>query len=279
MFNREQINGFENFLFKIATPCFLFYLTATCSVGDIFNVKYICSYLLSFFFVALLTVILIYKHNTYPQICIKILASSYVNTAIYATPVLAVLFKNPIAAVIGNIIQVVCIQSFFLIIFSFLQNKNKSLFFVIGKIIYNPLIIMPIAGLIFNYYNLTSYIIYLLIITSQIGNLSVNLSLFVFGLMLGNFTFEKNLISKEIFMLVLIKNIAHPFIAYIVGKYVFHLSGYWLNSLIIIKSAPTALIVYFIAKNYSTQGDNIKYIVSLSSVASLLSIIFIYFLL
>jgi malonate transporter len=278
LFSDEQINGFEMFLFKIAMPCFLFYHTASCSIDTILNAKYIYAYLISFSIVALFTAILIINNNT-SEIYIKILASSYVNSAIYVTPFIAILLDNPIAGIIGNLLQVICIQTPFIIILSLLKDDNKSLSSKIYKILCTPIIIMPIIGLLINYLNFSQYITYFIMLTNEIGNICLNFSLFVFGLMLGGVNIGNDVKSKEIMTLVIIKNILHPFVAYIIGRYVLLLEGYWLNALVIAKSAPTALSIYLISKNYTIKEDVIKGVVSLTSIGSLISIIFIYLLL
>lgn len=279
LFSDEQINGFECFLFKIAMPCFLFYSTASYNIDTIFNAKYIYSYLTSFCIVAILTIILVRKNSTLSQMCIKILASSYVNSAIYVMPFITILLGNPIAGIIGNIVQVICIQAVFIAILSFLEHKSASLLSKISKILCTPLIIMPIAGLLCNYFNLTAYLIYLMLITNQIGGIGMDLSLFVFGLMLGSVNIKDNATSKEVMILTTVKNIAHPFIAWCVGKYIFHLDGYWLNALVVAQSAPTAISIYLIAKTYEIKVEVVKGVASLSSIGSLISIVFIYFFL
>lgn len=90
----------------------------------------------------------------------------------------------------------------------------------------------------------------------HIGNLSIHLSLFVFGLMLGVANIRYGIKSKEVMTLVIIKNIFHPLIAYLIGRYVFILKGYWINALVMAKAGSTALSIYLISKNYKKRRCN-----------------------
>lgn len=53
------------------------------------------------------------------------------------------------------------------------------------------------------------------------------------------------------------------------------LESYWFNSLVIAASAPTALVVYLISKQFSTEEELVKKVVALSSVVATVSLIFI----
>jgi predicted permease len=281
MFTQGQIEGFEIFLFKITTPCLLFYSTLTTKTAEILNFGYIFSYLLSFALVALFAFVLLFKKNNPSEICIKILASSYVSSAIYATPLIDLILKNPLAGVIGSLLQVIFIQTGFILLLSLFAKTTQSVGRRLLNVALNPLVFMPILGLVLNYAGAVDYLTYPLIIIKQLATMSSGLALFVFGLMLGGFALKSSIKSGEILTLVGIKTIAHPLIAVVVGKYIFGLEGYWLYALLIVKSGPTALGLYLIAKRYSVKAEVIKSVVSLSSIASLaplfVIISFIYF--
>ncbi|MDC0348931.1 hypothetical protein OAN21_00790, partial [Alphaproteobacteria bacterium] len=53
------------------------------------------------------------------------------------------------------------------------------------------------------------------------------------------------------------------------------LEGYWLNSLVIAASAPTAFLVYLISKQFSTEEELVKKTIALSSVVAMISLIVI----
>ena len=71
------------------------------------------------------------------------------------------------------------------------------------------------------------------------------------------------------------KNILHPLVAFYIGSNLLMLDGYWLSSLVIASSAPTAFLVYLMAKQFSTDQHLIKMTVAISSMLSLVSLILI----
>jgi len=80
------------------------------------------------------------------------------------------------------------------------------------------------------------------------------------------------LLEWALLLIVFIKNIIHPLVAFFIGNYLFHLDAYWLCSLMIAASAPTAFVVYLIAKQFSTEVDLVKRVVAISSIISLISL-------
>ena len=270
--------GFEIFLFKIAMPSYLFISTLQHDLSALMNLRYMVGYLATFFFVAMIVVLIFYKVSSGPVLCIKILASSYVNAAIYSLPIITFLLKDPTAGILASLLQVGIIQLFFVVILNVILHKEKTITEKLFKIILNPLIVMPILGLIFNYLCIDLPTIF--VQTAQgLGNGAASFALFAFGLNLGGVTITKKDIDKDLIIIVFIKNILHPVIAFYIGKYVLNLEFYWLASLVISSSASTAFIVLFIAKQFSVEQDFVRKVVAISSCISLISLVFIAFIL
>jgi|GEM_PF-985003 malonate transporter and related proteins len=272
--SHNQIEGFEIYLFKIAMPCYLFSSILRHDLATLIQPQYIFGYLCSFFAIALIIFCYFYRKGNLSSITLKILSSVYVNTAIYVLPIITFLLGDPIAGVIGNLAQVLLIQPVFIAILSFINHKEKSIVSRIIAVISAPLVAMPIIGLLFNYLHFTPpEIIYSVI--EIFGNGASSIALFVFGLTLGAIKISKEDLSKDLLFIVFIKNFMHPLIAFYIGKYIFSLDGYWLNSLVICASAPPAFIVYLIAKQFSSEKDLVKKIIAISSVVSLVSLVII----
>ena len=143
IFNPVQIEGFELFLFKIAMPCFLFSSTLQHDLTALLDIKYIISYFLTFLVIAGIVSVSIYRTSTASVLCIKILASGYVNTAIYALPIITFLLKDPTAGILGNLVQIIMIQSIFIVLLNFIHHKETlerqihyNLNYLEGQIIY-----------------------------------------------------------------------------------------------------------------------------------------------
>lgn len=273
LLNQNQIEGFEVYLFKIAIPCYLFSSILKHDLKSLIQTQYIFSYLLSFFAITLIA-FYYFKRDNASSIALKILASSYLNTAIYILPIITFLFGNPIAGVIGNLIQVLLVQPIFITILSFINNKEKPIITKLLSIISAPLVAMPIMGLLCNYLQFTPPGV-ITSVLQNFGNGASSIALFVFGLSLGTIKITRKDFSQDLLFIIATKNFIHPLLAFYIGKYLFALDSYWLNSLVICSSAPPAFIVYLIAKQFSTEQDLIKKIVAISSVASLISLVII----
>lgn len=274
IFNATQIEGFEIFLFKIVMPCYLFTVTLHHDLSEHKQVTFILSYLLTFLLVAMVVFSYFYKKNSLSEIGIKVLMSSYINSAIYALPIITFLLGNPIAGVVATLVQILLIQVIFLMFLSFLNHREKTMLEKLRSSVGTPLVVMPVVGLLCDYLNISPPSIIVSVI-SNVGGGASSLALFTFGLMLGGIKINKSDLNRKLLFIVFAKNIFHPIAAFFVGKYLFDLENYWLTSLVIIASAPTGFFVYFIAKQFSSDPHLGKRVVAISSLFSLISLIFI----
>jgi predicted permease len=273
IFNKTQIDGFELLLFKIIMPSYLFAASYKNDLSTLLNTEYIAAYLLTFGILALIVTVLFIKNLSTIAVCMRILAASYVNAAIYTLPVITILLKDPTAAIIGNIIQVIIIQPIFIILLNTLKHKEKSLLKKIASVVTTPLIIMPIIGILLNYLQVTLPTPIVDAI-SQIGSGASGLALFAFGLTLGATKITAQCLKFDLLSVVLIKSLIHPLVAIFIA-YLMKLESYWFNSLVIAASAPTAFVVYLISKQFSTEEELVKKVVALSSVMATISLVLI----
>lgn len=269
--SQSQAEGLEVFLFKVAMPCYLFTSTLHYNLAILLNVDYIISYLMFFLVIASLMTFFFCRKDTRAALCIKILASGYVNAAIYTLPIITFLLNDATAGILGNILQIIVIQSIFIIFLSFTNHKEESLARKLLTIFTTPLIMMPIIGLLCNYLQFKPYAVITTMMQS-LGSGASSIALFTFGLTLSDIKIKKKDFDKSLLLIVFIKNIAHPLIAFFIGNYIFNLDTYWLCSLVIAASAPTAFVVYLIAKQFSTEVDLVKRVVAVSSIISLISL-------
>lgn len=273
IFNKTQIEGFELLLSKIIMPSYLFISSYKNDLSSLLNTNYIIAYLLTFGVLALIVTALFIKNLSPIAVCIRILAASYVNAAIYTLPVITILLKDGTAAIIGKVIQVIIIQPIFIILLSTIQHKEKSLIKKIFIVIKTPLIVMPMIGILLNYLKveLPSF---MLDSISQIASGATCLALFAFGLTLGATKITANCLKFDLLSIVVIKSIIHPLIAICVA-YFMKLETYWFNSLVIAASAPTAFVVYFLSKDFSIEEELMKKVIALSSVLAMISLVVI----
>jgi len=270
IFNKTQIGGFELLLFKIIMPSYLFSAAYENNLSELLNTQYIAAYLSTFGILAVIVTVLFIKSLSTIAVCMRILAASYVNAAIYTLPVITILLKDPRAAIIGNIVQVTMIQPIFIILLNTFKHKEKSLIKKIISVVTTPLIIMPIIGILLNYLKvgLPTPIVDAI---SQIGSGASGLALFAFGLTLGGTKITTKCLKFDLLSIVFIKNLIHPLVAISIA-YLMKLEIYWFNSLVIAASAPTAFVVYLISKQFATEEELVGKVVALSSVVATISL-------
>lgn len=272
VFKDTHIEGFELFLLKIAIPCYLFAATLRYNLSSLLYIPYIYSYLLSFLTIGLIVISWYWRCYPVPNIAMIILASGYVNTAIYALPIVEFLLGNPEAAILSNLLQVVIIQSSFITLWSFLCHKEKTLGKKVISSISTPIVALPVIGLLLNWLQFMPHSVVITVV-NNLGTGVASLSLFTFGLNIRGFS--KKAFDKDLLLVILTKNILHPIVAFSIGNYIFHLERYWLYSIVIIASSPTAFVVYLFSKQYSIEKNLIKKVMTVSAIVSLLSLIFI----
>ncbi len=183
---------------------------------------------------------------------------------------------DPKVAIVSNLLQVVVIQPVFITVLSVIHHKEKSMVRRLLTPLYTPLVIMPIIGLLCNHLQYTPFPVITTVVES-LGKGVSSMALFTFGLSLGSIKLSRQTVDKKLIALVVAKNILHPLVAFYIGYRILILDDYWLSSLVIASSAPTAFIVYLIAKQFSTDQHLIKMTVAISSMVSLLSLVFIAF--
>jgi len=279
IFDDHSIKSFEIFLFKIALPCFLFSVTFSSELKTIFNINFIFAYLVTWFFTFLLAMSL-HKNNILKQRFALSFASSYSNTALYSVPITFFLFDNSISAIIANLIQVMIIQSIMIAILAFFDSnkaQKKNVFKeCLFRVIKTPLVFMPFLGLFLNYWQLHSFKNNFLYESIKIlGNTGAGIALFVFGLNCTAIKFNDKLQKIKVIKMVVIKNLIHPLFALCVGYFLFHLADYWLKSLIIITSAPTAFLIYVLTNQYKANDEAIRIATVVSCFASIITVILI----
>lgn len=273
IFNTHHIEAFEIFLFKIALPCYLFTATLQYDFYNLVNFNFAYSYILAFCAIALLIKVYFWQSNI-SKLCITILAAGYINSAIYALPIINFLLEDPKSAILANLIQVITIQPVFIAILSILHHKEKSMLQKLLTPILTPLVAMPLIGILCNYLQFMPHQI-ITTIVSNLGSSASSIALFTFGLSLAEIKIKYENINRELLFVILAKNILHPVFAFLIGKYIFLLDSYWLYSLVLATSSPTAFLVYLLAKQFSINQSHAKLTVALSSVFSLIMLIII----
>ncbi len=106
-----------------------------------------------------------------------------------------------------------------------------------------------------------------------LGSAGVPTALFTLGLSLGGEQLPVTQISRRlIYVLVGLKIFLHPALAWLLGRYVFDLSGPSLSALTIIAGMPTAMNNFTFAQRYGVFVQESSWVVFLSTVLWLLTL-------
>ncbi len=274
VFDNEHVKGFEIFWFKVGLPCYLFSFILMADLQGIVNVSFVLAYLATFIVTFCLGMFL-HKKSLIKQRISLSLTSSYSNTTLYSVPIILCILGDATAGIIANLLQVMVVQLIAIFIFTFLNHNKTSVLKILFKVICTPFVIMPFVGIGLNYFHLQSYVKYPYEITNIIGKSATGMALFIFGLNFSKIRFHDSIQKFKVLKIVLLKNFIHPLIALVMGHYIFHLEKYWLSSLVITASAPTAFLIYIISNQYNANDDAIKTGIILSSIISVFTIIVI----
>lgn len=275
VFNATHVEGLEILLFKIVLPAYLFTATYKHDLKNLYNMIYINCYILTFLLISVFITLVYYKKKSLENIPIRILSASYVNTSMYVIPVLTLTLNDPTAGIIGNLIQIALIQPIFILIINHMQKKD--FFKNVIKIFLTPLIIMPILGVMLNYFTFDVPLC-MQIPVKQIGYSASGIALFYFGLTLGGAHLTKRCLTKELKFLVFCKNAIHPMIGFSIA-HIYGLEAYWKKSLLIATFAPTPFIILWITKQFSGVDEKLVYnVIVINSILSLFTLAIIIFM-
>jgi len=265
----DHVDGLDTFLFRIFMPCYFFMLMYNHNLSTLIDLKYMSSFLLTFLLTALCTLLLNFRKHSYDMNLMHVFSSTYVNSAVFTLPVTIYLLQDPRAAVLGNFLQIIFIQSVFVIFFSFAKQGQVSWLQRLQNALLNPMLGMPLAGLACNWLDLTPHAVVLGAVKA-LGDAAPAVALCNFGLSLGTTRIKDLSVTPLLVRLVVIKNVIHPMIAFIVGAFIFGLQGYWLWALVLMTSAPPGFITLRFAKTHHLNPALIKAVMVVSGVVALI---------
>lgn len=279
LFDAAEITGFERLLFRIVLPTNLFIVVYKNNLADLMNLRFVIAYLVAFGGIACLIIGIsktrAFSADSRQSVWIRVMAAGYVNTGLYTLPVITLLLQNPTAAILAVLTQVTILQPLFISGLTYYIDDGKPLLLKLCQGIFSPFIVIPFTGILLNYFQLELPVAVFNAV-NQLGVGASGLALIIFGLTLGGTQFRQLIGKKQdqfpLVALVVTKTIIHPAIAFFVGIF-FHLDPYWRHALMIAASAPTAFVVYMIAKEFSIDETLIQNSVAVSALVSALVLV------
>ena len=248
-----------SFLFFFCGPAVSFSNIITSEIGDIFNLRFTLAFI-AFELSAVLVSFLLYKtvfRDAGADLIIRILCSFYGNISYVGIPVFLSIFNNVIPNLIALMIHVTLIAPVVLFLLDRYSGNNahNSIFRSMLGSLKNPNIFVPILAILLLLFRIP--IPQVVRDTADLlGKPTTTVGMFALGL-----TCSKNSLraAKKIFVRAfigsLMKVIVCPFIAFLLGKFVFRLDQWWLNSLVILAMLPAALNDYIYSQRYHHSED------------------------
>lgn len=280
LLSEESNITFTRFAFFIAMPCQLFTDFSNTPISQTFNVKYISAFALSILltgFAVFLYTRLILK-SPLSESALNIMGSSQVNTAYFAIPLFILVFDNPTPVLPILIFQVLILTTIVLLMIEhdvrrrYTYNQSFLLFNIAKIFIKNPVIMGSILGVIFSYFNLPTPTVVSKFL-NLLGVTAAPLALFALGQSLH---FDLNKIRKkdlaELAILTTTKLIILPLIAFLIGKYAFHLDRFWLASLVIMAAMPAPKNMFIFAIRYNLNVYKASTVVALTTLISFITL-------
>ena len=143
------------------------------------------------------------------------------------------------------------------------KKKNYGRYFI--DFIRDPLLIASILGILFSYYRIVIPKPVMDFLNILAG-LAIPLALITIGSSLKFDHLKKNL--KFLIPASILKLIAEPAIAFVVGRYVFNIAAVDLSIIVVLFAMPLAVAAYIMGRQYDSDSDFISSSLILSTVSS-----------
>lgn len=276
-----------NYVFYIALPLNLF-LSCYKAPWNIFNGKYLSSYIIAMLVIISLTYIFshIYLKCKHQESIINSLITSQVDGAYFTMPLFLLLFKSYSYAVPLMLFQNIVFFTLSLVLLevSFDKTQGKNIVVFIFKrishvLLHNPLISMSILGLVLNYFEVPIPAIVIKNI-KFIGETSSAVALFSLGLTCA-FCIKKVSNPKKLLPILYfssIKLLLFPFVTLIIGI-LLACNHEYLLALVLLTGSPAATHTYIIANKYEIDVEIATFSVVITTILSFITIhLWLYFL-
>lgn len=238
--------------FFVLSPALLFTVLAEADADELFSSLLPVSAIAALSCMALFAVIaLLVWRRAVPETMIGSMASGYANANNIGLPVAAYVLGDPAFAAPLILLQIVILTPIILTILDVSTSGTLSVARVLSQPIRNPLIIGSGLGLLLS---VTSIELPEPVMEPFhiIGASAVPTVLLLFGMSLhGRRILEAGSRRADILLAVALKNLIMPAIAWVVGAFVFGLTGLPLFAVVVLAGLPTAQNVF----NYALRFD------------------------
>jgi predicted permease len=264
----------NRFVVWLALPAQLFNFAANSGWQTLWQPGFITAFFLSCFIVFILVLLISWMRNRdLAAASFNGLSASYSNTGYMGIPLCALaLGQDGLApAIISTfIVFVMFALATVLIEVGILSHKkpHEIVWSVIKALCTNPLLIAPVAGLVWAASDLTLYdpiaqvIAFLAAASTPCALVSI-----------GLFLMQKSTADPvQTWGVSLAKLILQPLIAWVIAGPILELPSLWVTAIVILSALPTGTGPFMLAQYYKADGSIISRVVLITTVSSLLTL-------
>lgn len=264
----------NRFVVWLALPAQLFDFAANSSWQTLWQPGFITVFFLSCLIVFIVVLLISWiRHHDLAAASFNGLSASYSNTGYMGIPLCALaLGQDGLApAIISTFIVFVMFALATVFIEIGILSHKKSheiLFSVIKSLCSNPLLIAPIAGLLWASSEMTLYDP-IAQVTAFLAAAATPCALVSIGL----FLMQKSTAAPvQAWGISLAKLILQPMIAWVIAGPILELPSLWVNAIVILSALPTGTGPFMLAQYYKADGSVISRVVLITTMSSLLTL-------
>lgn len=272
---------FSDYVFYVALPVEIFLTTSRASyMTSSSMMSYMQAYCLGIAVLWILIFILyrVILKKAVTELGLSLIAVGQTNTAFLAAPIF-MLVLGDVALVIPVIVfQSVVLTSISVLVMeapSFSEDKSLGQFLkkALLLIIKNPLIVSALAGFLISHFKVLHMVDADFFIVEGMGMIAKTAAPIALIALGGSFYAGRKQLTlqyerNEVVLGVLIKNIMHPAISFIVGKYIFWLPDLTLFALVLISAMPSPKNTFIFAQIYGVSVQKFNLILVATTGAS-----------
>ena len=264
----------NRFVVWLALPAQLFSFAANSGWQTLWQPEFITAFFLSCLLVFILVLAVSYwRGQDLAAASFNGLSASYSNTGYMGIPLCALaLGQDGLApAIISTfIVFVMFALATVLIEIDILSHKkhHEILFSVVKSLCTNPLLVAPVAGLLWAFTGFTMYdpiaqvISFLAVAATPCALVSI-----------GLFLLQKSKAEPgQAWGISVAKLVMQPIIAWVIAGPILGLPPLWLNAIVILSALPTGTGPFMLAQYYKADGSVISRVVLITTVGSLLTL-------
>jgi predicted permease len=268
----------NRFVVYLALPALLFDITSHAHWSDLWQPGFIAVFGISTLLIFTVTVAARLRSPRHlADAAIDGLNAGYANTAYMGFPItLAVLGQQALApTTIASIITVCVVFAIAIVLIEVgLQSEARALHLArkVGlSLMRNPLLVAPALGALFPAGGLTVPVPVETFL-KMLGGAASPCALVALGLFLAAKTEQEADVTRSTAMLVGLKLVLHPIIAWVLASMVFHLSPTLTRTVVLLAALPTGTGPFMLAEFYAREAAVTSRVILVSTMISVLTV-------